>query len=206
MSGLLKIAVLLLALLAFSCATPEKNKKDAKLLAKHAKENDNDDATVEVLEENKAGKAKHHKKHQDEDDEHEDDEDEDDDDEGDQDDEEEEEEDPNAQISTEELYTPKNCANKTRAGNLVVLHYTGWLDDAHNDVFDTTIDPAKGYVPFEFVLGTGTVIKGFERGVAGMCKGQKRRLTIPPALAYGRKGTHDVPGEYCFHSRLGYQK
>lgn len=110
-----------------------------------------------------------------------------------QDDEEEEEEDPNAKIEVEELYTPKGCKNTTKQGDQVVVHYTGWLSDG--SLFDTTIDHRKGYQPFEFILGSGAVIKGFEKALTGMCKGQKRRVIIPPALAYGKKGTTDIPGK-----------
>ncbi|KAK2548430.1 Peptidyl-prolyl cis-trans isomerase FKBP14 [Acropora cervicornis] len=80
----------------------------------------------------------------------------------------------------------------SKAGDLVVVHYKGWLGDG--SLFDTTIDPTKGYMPFEFVLGTGTVIKGFERGVRGMCSGQKREIIIPPSLGYGKKGAGEIPG------------
>ena len=107
--------------------------------------------------------------------------------------EEDEEEDPNAEIEIHDLFTPKDCVNKSKAGDLVVIHYKGWLDDGR--LFDTTIDPSKGYMPFEFVLGTGTVIKGFERGVRGMCSGQKREIIIPPSLGYGKKGAGEIPGK-----------
>ena len=117
--------------------------------------------------------------------------------------EEEEEEDPNAEIQIHDLFTPKDCVNKSKAGDLVVVHYKGWLGDG--SLFDTTIDPTKGYMPFEFVLGTGTVIKGFERGVRGMCSGQKREIIIPPSLGYGKKGAGEIPGKwnlrlYCLFS------
>ena len=117
--------------------------------------------------------------------------------------EEEEEEDPNAEIQINDLFTPKECVNKSKAGDLVVVHYKGWLGDG--SLFDTTIDPTKGYMPFEFVLGTGTVIKGFERGVRGMCSGQKREIIIPPSLGYGKKGAGEIPGKwnlrlYCLFS------
>lgn len=105
---------------------------------------------------------------------------------------EDEEEDPNAKIEIHDLFTPKDCVNKSKAGDLVVIHYKGWMDDGR--LFDTTIDPSKGYMPFEFVLGTGTVIKGFERGVRDMCAGQKREIVIPPSLGYGKKGAGEIPG------------
>ena len=105
---------------------------------------------------------------------------------------EEEEVDPNAKIEVHDLYTPKDCVNKSKSGDLVVIHYKGWLEDG--TLFDTTIDPNKGYMPFEFMLGTGTVIKGFERGVLDMCKGQRREIVIPPSLGYGKRGAGEIPG------------
>lgn len=66
-----------------------------------------------------------------------------------------------------------------RALDLVTVEYTGKLKDGK--VFDST----KGKQPFQFVLGTGRVIKGWDQGVAGMKKGGERDLAIPPAMAYG---------------------
>lgn len=74
-----------------------------------------------------------------------------------------------------------------QAGQNVVVHYTGWLTDGTQ--FDSSVD--RG-VPFEFPLGAGRVIKGWDEGVAGMKVGGKRMLTIPPTLAYGDSGAGDV--------------
>ena len=72
------------------------------------------------------------------------------------------------------------------AGKTVVVHYTGKLEDG--TVFDSSHN--RG-VPFEFPLGAGRVIAGWEQGVAGMKVGGKRTLVIAPELAYGPQG---VPG------------
>ncbi len=67
-------------------------------------------------------------------------------------------------------------------GKTVQVHYTGWLTDG------AKFDASVGSDPFEFSLGAGEVIEGWDRGVAGMKVGGKRKLTLPPELAYGAAG------------------
>ncbi len=69
------------------------------------------------------------------------------------------------------------------AGHTVSVHYTGRLADGTK--FDSSLDRGQ---PLEFTLGAGQVIQGWEEGVAGMRVGGKRRLIIPPELAYGEGG------------------
>ncbi|MDO8964938.1 MAG: FKBP-type peptidyl-prolyl cis-trans isomerase [Coriobacteriia bacterium] len=68
-------------------------------------------------------------------------------------------------------------------GKTVSVHYTGWLTDGTK--FDSSVDRGQ---PFEFALGQGQVISGWDEGVAGMKVGGKRKLTIPPAMGYGEQG------------------
>jgi FKBP-type peptidyl-prolyl cis-trans isomerase FkpA len=72
-------------------------------------------------------------------------------------------------------------------GNLVTVHYTGWLTDESK--FDSSKDRNE---PFSFPLGGGRVIRGWDEGVAGMKVGGRRRLTIPPHLGYGAAGAGGV--------------
>jgi len=76
------------------------------------------------------------------------------------------------------------------AGDYVTVHYTGWLYDENapdnrGDKFDSSVDRGD---TFQFPLGAGRVIKGWDEGVAGMLIGEKRVLTIPPGMGYGDRG------------------
>jgi FKBP-type peptidyl-prolyl cis-trans isomerase len=79
-------------------------------------------------------------------------------------------------------------------GKLVKVHYTGWLwEDGKTDNKGKQFDTSIGGDPFEFLLGSGDVIEGFDQGIVGMKVGGKRRLTIPPAQGYGTYGSGSVP-------------
>lgn len=77
--------------------------------------------------------------------------------------------------------------DQAAAGSKVSVHYTGWLTDGSK--FDSSKDRNQ---PFDFNLGAGMVIRGWDEGVAGMKVGGTRKLTIPPQLGYGAHGAGGV--------------
>jgi FKBP-type peptidyl-prolyl cis-trans isomerase len=92
--------------------------------------------------------------------------------------------------------TIKNKENKmsdniAKAGDLVSVNYTGMLADG--TVFDSNVDPKFSHVePFEFTVGVGQVIPGWDKGVLGMEVGEKKTLVIAPEDAYGEAGAGGV--------------
>jgi FKBP-type peptidyl-prolyl cis-trans isomerase FkpA len=76
---------------------------------------------------------------------------------------------------------------EAQPGNMVSVHYTGWLTSGAK--FDSSVDRNES---FDFPLGRGHVIRGWDEGVAGMKVGGKRKLTIPPELGYGARGAGGV--------------
>jgi peptidylprolyl isomerase len=78
-----------------------------------------------------------------------------------------------------------------KTGQTCVMHYTGWLyqNGAKGAKFDSSVDRGQ---PFEFSIGVGQVIKGWDEGVASMKVGGKRTLIIPPQLGYGASGAPGV--------------
>jgi FKBP-type peptidyl-prolyl cis-trans isomerase FkpA len=81
---------------------------------------------------------------------------------------------------------------EAKAGQHVTVHYTGWLrndDGTQGAKFDSSKDRND---PFQFALGAGQVIRGWDEGVEGMKVGGARRLTIPASLGYGARGAGGV--------------
>lgn len=74
-------------------------------------------------------------------------------------------------------------------GNSVIVHYTGRF--VNGDVFDSSVSRGE---PFQFILGSGLVIKGWDEGIVGMRVGGKRILTVPPEFGYGMNDYGPIPG------------
>jgi len=90
--------------------------------------------------------------------------------------------------------TQAGSGTAAEVGNFVSVHYTGWLYEPETEggrgtQFDSSVDRGT---PFQFPLGAGRVITGWDEGVAGMLVGEKRELIIPPDLGYGSRGAGGV--------------
>ena len=85
-----------------------------------------------------------------------------------------------AQFKTQIVDLRGGTGPEAKAGDTVTVHYTGMLEDGTK--FDSSRDRNQ---PFDFILGKGQVIPGWDQGVAGMKVGGRRELVIPPALGYG---------------------
>ncbi|KAG8429284.1 hypothetical protein GDO86_020612 [Hymenochirus boettgeri] len=94
-------------------------------------------------------------------------------------------------VKIEVVHVPSDCDQKSKRGDLVNAHYDGYL--AHNMTkFYCSRSEMHGH-PKWFVLGVGQVIKGLDIALMDMCRGEKRKVTIPPSLAYGELGYDKIP-------------
>ncbi|KAJ3300042.1 Peptidyl-prolyl cis-trans isomerase fpr2 [Borealophlyctis nickersoniae] len=105
------------------------------------------------------------------------------------------------QIGVKKRIPAEDCKMKSKNGgvfqddtfrlyeHLLAMHYTGTLF-SNGEKFDSSLDRNQ---PFEFTLGNGQVIKGWDQGLLDMCVGEKRKLVIPPNMAYGDRSTGPIP-------------
>eukprot|EP00301_Raphidiophrys_heterophryoidea_P004262 c11862_g3_i1.p1 GENE.c11862_g3_i1~~c11862_g3_i1.p1 ORF type:complete len:138 (-),score=39.77 c11862_g3_i1:555-947(-) len=94
-------------------------------------------------------------------------------------------------LQVDTTFKPSACQKISKRGDTLAMHYTGKLTNGKK--FDSSLDRNE---PFEFRLGAGQVIKGWDMGLEDMCVGEKRTLTIPSHLAYGDRGVGGglIPG------------
>ncbi|KAK5608558.1 Peptidyl-prolyl cis-trans isomerase fkbp7 [Crenichthys baileyi] len=95
------------------------------------------------------------------------------------------------QVKIEVLVKPEECSRKSKKGDLINAHYDGFLAKDGSQFYCSRSDK-EGH-PQWFVLGVGQVIKGLDIGMMDMCAGEKRKLTVPSALAFGQTGKGPVP-------------
>ncbi|KAF2795346.1 hypothetical protein K505DRAFT_324126 [Melanomma pulvis-pyrius CBS 109.77] len=88
-----------------------------------------------------------------------------------------------------EVTKPVECTRKTETGDKISVHYRGTLESDGSE-FDASYNRGQ---PFQFKLGAGQVIAGWDQGLLGMCIGEGRKLTIPPALGYGYEANGGIP-------------
>jgi FKBP-type peptidyl-prolyl cis-trans isomerase FkpA len=97
-------------------------------------------------------------------------------------------------VAFQKIDTVAGTGKEAVAGSTAVVNYTGWLyqpgaPEQHGEKFDSSI----GRAPFDFRLGAGQVIKGWDEGVQGMKVGGKRTLIVPAAMGYGDGGAGPIP-------------
>ncbi|KAL1956060.1 hypothetical protein VTO42DRAFT_7655 [Malbranchea cinnamomea] len=94
-----------------------------------------------------------------------------------------------ADLKIEKLHEVESCNRRTQPGDTVKMHYRGTLASDGTE-FDASYNRNQ---PLSFTVGAGMVIKGWDQGLLDMCVGEKRKLTIPPELAYGDRAIGPIP-------------
>ncbi|XP_075068397.1 peptidyl-prolyl cis-trans isomerase FKBP14 [Mixophyes fleayi] len=100
---------------------------------------------------------------------------------------------PEPEVQIKVLEKPFLCKRKTKNGDMLLIHFEGFLE-SNGTLFHSTYTDNNGQ-PVWLTLGIKEVIKGWDKGLKDMCVGEKRKLVIPPALAYGKEGKGKIPPE-----------
>ncbi|KAJ8288096.1 hypothetical protein COCON_G00007550 [Conger conger] len=97
---------------------------------------------------------------------------------------------PEPEVKIEVLHKPFLCQRKSKYGDMLLVHYEGLLE-SNGTMFHSS--RTNGENPVWFTLGNREVIKGWDKGLQNMCAGERRKLTVPPTLAYGKEGKGKIP-------------
>ncbi|XP_061920193.1 peptidyl-prolyl cis-trans isomerase FKBP14-like isoform X2 [Entelurus aequoreus] len=98
---------------------------------------------------------------------------------------------PDPEVKIEVLHKPLMCYRKTKYGDMLLVHYEGYLESNGTMFHSSRTEGDKN--PMWFTLGIREALKGWDKGLKNMCTGERRKLTIPPALAYGKEGKGKIP-------------
>ncbi|XP_033849264.3 peptidyl-prolyl cis-trans isomerase FKBP14-like [Acipenser ruthenus] len=98
---------------------------------------------------------------------------------------------PEPEVKIEVIHKPFICHRKSKYGDMLLVHFDGYLE-SNGTLFHSSRKEGNGQ-PIWFTLGIREVIKGWDKGMQNMCAGEKRKLTVPPSLAYGKDGKGKIP-------------
>ncbi|XP_044215092.1 peptidyl-prolyl cis-trans isomerase FKBP14 [Thunnus albacares] len=98
---------------------------------------------------------------------------------------------PEPEVKIEVIQKPFMCYRKTKYGDMLLVHYEGYLESNGTMFHSSRKHGDKN--PVWFTLGIREVIKGWDKGLQNMCTGEHRKLTVPPSLAYGKEGKGQIP-------------
>ncbi|XP_015226196.1 peptidyl-prolyl cis-trans isomerase FKBP14 [Cyprinodon tularosa] len=98
---------------------------------------------------------------------------------------------PEPDVKIEVMYKPFMCQRKSKYGDMLLVHYEGFLE-SNGTMFHSSRQFGDKN-PVWFTLGIREVLKGWDKGLQDMCAGERRKLTVPPSLAYGKEGQGKIP-------------
>ncbi|XP_068426557.1 peptidyl-prolyl cis-trans isomerase FKBP14 [Clinocottus analis] len=98
---------------------------------------------------------------------------------------------PEPEVKIEVLHKPFMCSRKSKYGDMLLVHHEGFLESNGTLFFSSREHGDKN--PVWFTLGIKEVLRGWDKGLNHMCTGERRKVTIPPSLAYGKEGKGKIP-------------
>ncbi|XP_054478129.1 peptidyl-prolyl cis-trans isomerase FKBP14 [Anoplopoma fimbria] len=98
---------------------------------------------------------------------------------------------PEPEVKIEVLHKPFMCYRQSKYGDMLLVHHEGFLESNGTLFYSSREHGDKN--PVWFTLGLREVLKGWDKGLKDMCTGERRKLTVPPSLAYGKEGKGKIP-------------